>query len=49
MGKRCGSEPNFIEYFVLDLIMVDGGCRGVVAWSLMDGTLHRFGAQTRHH
>ncbi len=25
--------------------MVDGECRGVVAWSLMDGTLHRFRAQ----
>jgi len=36
----------FIEYFVLDLIMVDGACRGVVAWSLEDGSLHRFRAQT---
>jgi succinate dehydrogenase/fumarate reductase flavoprotein subunit len=26
--------------------MVDGECRGVIAWSLMDGTLHRFRAQT---
>ena len=42
---RVGAEF-FIEYFVLDLIMVDGECRGVVAWSLMDGTLHRFRAQT---
>ncbi|SIO44492.1 succinate dehydrogenase subunit A [Bradyrhizobium erythrophlei] len=41
---RVGAEF-FIEYFVLDLIMVDGECRGVVAWSLMDGTLHRFRAQ----
>jgi len=31
---------------VLDLVMVDGECRGVIAWSLMDGTLHRFRAQT---
>jgi succinate dehydrogenase / fumarate reductase flavoprotein subunit len=42
---RVGAEF-FIEYFVLDLIMVDGECRGVIAWSLMDGTLHRFRAQT---
>lgn len=35
----------FIEYFVLDLIMDEEGiCRGVVAWSLEDGTLHRFAA-----
>jgi succinate dehydrogenase / fumarate reductase flavoprotein subunit len=36
----------FVEYFVLDLIVVDGECRGVVAWSLEDGSLHRFRAQT---
>jgi succinate dehydrogenase / fumarate reductase flavoprotein subunit len=42
---RVGAEF-FIEYFVLDLIMVDGECRGVIAWSLMDGTVHRFRAQT---
>ncbi|MEP6839595.1 MAG: succinate dehydrogenase flavoprotein subunit, partial [Bradyrhizobium sp.] len=41
---RVGAEF-FIEYFVLDLIMVDDECRGVVAWSLMDGSLHRFRAQ----
>ena len=35
----------FVEYFVLDLIMVDGRCRGVIAWSLEDGSLHRFRAQ----
>ena len=34
----------FIEYFVIDLIMVDGECRGVMAWNLDDGTLHRFQA-----
>ena len=42
---RVGAEF-FIEYFVLDLVMVDGECRGVIAWSLLDGTLHRFRAQT---
>jgi succinate dehydrogenase flavoprotein subunit len=35
----------FIEYFALDLIMEDGVCRGVMAWDLSDGTLHRFRAQ----
>ena len=36
----------FIEYFALDLIMDEGTCRGVTAWKLDDGTLHRFRAQT---
>ncbi len=35
----------FIEYFALDLIMDDGVCKGVTAWKLDDGTLHRFNAQ----
>jgi len=35
----------FVEYFVLDLIMHDGQCKGVTAWKLDDGTLHRFNAQ----
>jgi succinate dehydrogenase / fumarate reductase flavoprotein subunit len=35
----------FVEYFALDLIMDDeGACRGVMAWNLEDGTLHRFRA-----
>jgi len=35
----------FIEYFAIDLIMDDKGeCRGVVAWNLDDGTIHRFRA-----
>ena len=33
----------YIEYFVLDLVMDnDGNCKGVVAWCLEDGTIHRF-------
>ena len=36
----------FIEYFALDLIMDEGVCRGVTAWKLDDGTIHRFRAQT---
>jgi succinate dehydrogenase / fumarate reductase flavoprotein subunit len=35
----------FIEYFALDLIMDAGVCRGVTAWKLDDGSLHRFQAQ----
>jgi len=35
----------FIEYFALDLIMEDGTCRGVMAWDLSTGELHRFRAQ----
>src|SRR6201997_3454507 len=36
----------FVEYFALDLIMDDEGvCRGVIAWCLEDGSIHRFRAQ----
>jgi len=35
----------FVEYFALDLIMDEEGvCRGVLAWCLEDGTIHRFRA-----
>ncbi len=35
----------FVEYFALDLIMDDeGACRGVMAWNLEDGSIHRFRA-----
>ncbi|SJZ91049.1 succinate dehydrogenase subunit A [Enhydrobacter aerosaccus] len=34
----------FVEYFALDLIMDEGVCRGVMAWNLDDGTIHRFRA-----
>jgi succinate dehydrogenase / fumarate reductase, flavoprotein subunit len=36
----------FIEYFAIDLIMEDGVCRGVVAWDLATGELHRFRSHT---
>ena len=37
----------FVEYIALDLIMdEEGTCRGVVAWNLEDGSIHRFRAQT---
>jgi len=32
----------FIEYFVLDLLMKNGECKGVLAWNLNEGTIHRF-------
>ena len=36
----------FIEYFALDLLMSDDGeCRGLMAWKLDDGTIHRFNAK----
>jgi succinate dehydrogenase / fumarate reductase, flavoprotein subunit len=34
----------FVEYFALDLIVHDGAVRGVMAWKLEDGTIHRFRA-----
>jgi succinate dehydrogenase / fumarate reductase flavoprotein subunit len=37
----------FIEYFALDLLMDDEGvCRGVLAWDLSTGQLHRFRAHS---
>jgi succinate dehydrogenase / fumarate reductase flavoprotein subunit len=36
----------FIEYFAIDLIMEGGECRGVIAWCLEDGSIHRFSAQS---
>ena len=36
----------FNEYFAIDLIMGDdGSCKGLTAWCLEDGTIHRFQAQ----
>ena len=35
----------YIEYFVLDLLMVEGECRGVLAWCLEDGKLHVFNSK----
>ena len=36
----------YIEYFAIDLIMDGGVCRGVIAWDLATGELHRFRAHT---
>ncbi len=39
------SAEFFIEYFAIDLIMdEDGRCRGVIALSMQDGSIHRFRA-----
>ena len=35
----------FIEYFAIDLIMVDGECRGVMALDMSTGEIHRFNAK----
>jgi succinate dehydrogenase / fumarate reductase flavoprotein subunit len=44
-GQCVKHEVNFfIEFFALDLIMEDGVVRGLMAWNLDDGTLHRFRA-----
>ena len=46
-GQSLRHETEFfIEYFALDLIMEKGTCRGITAWKLDAGTLHRFKAQT---
>src|SRR6266850_637922 len=35
----------FVEYFAIDLLMDDDGtCRGLLAWCLEDGSIHRFRA-----
>jgi succinate dehydrogenase / fumarate reductase, flavoprotein subunit len=45
-GQSVKQEVEFfIEYFALDLIMDGDVCKGVTAWRLEDGTLHRFTAQ----
>jgi succinate dehydrogenase / fumarate reductase flavoprotein subunit len=36
----------FVEYIALDLLMdEEGACKGVLAWNLDDGSIHRFRAQ----
>ena len=42
--QQClkGGAEFFVEYFAIDLIMDEEGvCRGLLAWDLADGTLHR--------
>ncbi|KXL46766.1 hypothetical protein M433DRAFT_65209 [Acidomyces richmondensis BFW] len=41
-GQSLKYNTNFfIEYFCIDLLMVDGACVGVLCLSMEDGTLHR--------
>jgi succinate dehydrogenase (ubiquinone) flavoprotein subunit len=45
-GQSLKHNTNFfIEYFALDLLMVDGACAGVLCLSMEDGTLHRMFAR----
>ena len=45
-GRALGYDCTFfVEYFALDLIMDDEGvCRGVMAYNMADGTIHRMRA-----
>lgn len=45
-GQSLKHNTNFfIEYFALDLLMVDGACVGVLCLSMEDGNLHRIFAK----
>lgn len=45
-GQSLKHDTNFfIEYFALDLLMVDCQCAGVVCLSMEDGTIHRMFAK----
>jgi succinate dehydrogenase (ubiquinone) flavoprotein subunit len=44
-GRALGYDCIFfVEYFALDLIMDNGECRGVMAYNMADGTIHRMRA-----
>ncbi len=44
-GQSLKHDTNFfVEYFAMDLLMEGGECKGVIAFNLEDGTLHRFRA-----
>jgi len=45
-GRALGYDCNFfVEYFMLDLIMKDGACIGVICLNMTDGSIHRFRAK----
>ena len=45
-GQSIRNNAEFmIEYFVIDLIMEDGECRGVIAINMDDGMIHRIRAR----
>ena len=44
-GRALGYDCIFfVEYFALDLIMENGECRGIMAYNMADGTIHRMRA-----
>jgi succinate dehydrogenase (ubiquinone) flavoprotein subunit len=44
-GRALGYDCIFfVEYFAMDLIMEDGECRGIMAYNMADGTIHRMRA-----
>ena len=44
-GRALGYDCIFfVEYFAMDLIMEDGECRGIMAYNIADGTIHRMRA-----
>jgi len=44
-GQSLRYDVNFfVEFFALDLMLDEGVCRGVIAWKLDDGSIHRFRA-----
>ncbi|GFU12068.1 succinate dehydrogenase flavoprotein subunit, mitochondrial [Nephila pilipes] len=45
-GQSCRYDCNFfVEYIAMDLLMEKGACKGVIAYCLEDGSLHRFRAK----
>jgi len=45
-GRALGYDCIFfVEYFAMDLIMEEGECRGIMAYNIADGTIHRMRAQ----
>ena len=44
-GRALGYDCIFfVEYFALDLMMEGQECRGVIAYNMADGTIHRMKA-----
>ena len=44
-GRALGYDCIFfVEYFALDFIMEGNECRGIMAYNMADGTLHRMKA-----
>ncbi len=44
-GRALGYDCIFfVEYFAMDLIMEEGECKGIMAYNMADGTIHRMRA-----